>query len=73
MGTTTVDDDTYCRNCGDTTEPRDDEAACECCPECEGQGCIEQAGSCGGGCEFCPPFPKCYACNGTGKLRRDHV
>lgn len=50
-----------CHNCG--------EPACKCCPDCEGDGYHEQAGSCGGGCEFCPPFPTCGACRGTGKRR----
>jgi len=31
------------------------------CPNCGGLG---------GGCDFCPPFPRCYACGGTGKARR---
>lgn len=57
----------HCSNCGEPFEPDDYGACCECCPACEGQGCIEQAGSCGGGCDYCPPYPRCYECMGTGK------
>lgn len=37
------------------------------CGECGGDGCISDGG-CGGGCEFCQPFPMCNACNGTGQV-----
>ncbi len=36
------------------------------CGDCGGQGFVEDGG-CGGGCEFCRPFPKCNACAGTGR------
>jgi hypothetical protein len=51
-----------CRNCG---EPG---PLCECCPDCDGQGNNDPAGSCGGGCDFCPPSRRCGRCNGTGKV-----
>ena|ERR1041385_1625431 len=38
------------------------------CQYCGGQGFIEDGG-CGGGCEYCRPFPRCGACDGTGKTR----
>lgn len=41
------------------------EGDCRCCLECGGEGFVEDGG-CGGGCEFCRPFPLCSACNGKG-------
>lgn len=55
-----------CVNCGDFVDGN--EPACECCPSCNGQGFTEDGG-CGGGCDFCRPFPKCDACGGSGKGR----
>ena len=43
------------------------------CPECQGDGVIIEAGSCGGGCEFCPPGRRCEVCKGTGEVERDDV
>lgn len=62
---TATDDDErdLCRECG---EPPD---SCGCCNACEGQGYFEDGG-CGGGCDFCRPFPRCGACRGTGKKDR---
>lgn len=44
--------------------------ACVCCHECGGHGNFDPAGSCGGGCDFCPPSRVCGACKGTGQVRR---
>lgn len=47
---------------------RCDEIDCNCCQNCDGEGYISDSG-CGGGCEFCRPFPRCANCRGTGKER----
>ena len=49
-----------CPNCGESDD------TCACCTSCDGNGYIEDGG-CGGGCEFCRPFPRCGACRGSGK------
>jgi hypothetical protein len=42
---------------------------CDCCQECCGTGYLEDGG-CGGGCDFCRPFPMCSGCGGKGKVRK---
>lgn len=42
---------------------------CLCCEMCGGQGIVEDGG-CGGGCEFCHPFPTCPDCEGSGRYDR---
>ena len=37
------------------------------CGACGGYGVDMPAGSCGGGCEFCPVPPLCHQCRGTGR------
>lgn len=43
---------------------------CACCPDCLGHGNDDPAGSCGGGCDFCPPSRPCRTCNGSGQVVR---
>jgi hypothetical protein len=38
------------------------------CPACGGDGWDIPAGSCGGGCDFCPPARRCNQCRGTGLI-----
>jgi len=42
------------------------------CRECNGDGVIIPAGSCGGGCDFCPPGRRCGECGGAGQIEVDH-
>lgn len=53
--------------CDDCREPI---TACLCCPDCGGYGDNDPPGSCGGGCDFCPPSRVCSTCKGTGQVRR---
>lgn len=40
----------------------------QACPGCNGDGVDMPAGSCGGGCDFCPPARRCEECKGTGEV-----
>ena len=35
------------------------------CGDCGGEGYLSDGG-CGGGCEYCRPWPKCGTCGATG-------
>jgi len=62
-----------CGQCGSTMPTANFSGLCgDCmedehvCGECGGEGYLSDGG-CGGGCEYCRPWPTCGTCGGTGR------